>query len=209
VADTGVGIAAENLRYIFEEFSQVDGKLQRGGTGLGLPLSRRLATLMGGDVTVESELGRGSTFRLVLPLRYGQADTEGPGDAGSAQRSILVVDDEEAFRYVIRHIAQDAGYAVMEAADGQAGLRLIQDQRPALVVLDLQMPRMDGFALLDQMGASGARDIPVIICTAQSLNLEQKRSLSAAYAIVPKHDISRDGLTTLIQTVLQQRSDTP
>ncbi|NML16871.1 ATP-binding protein [Azohydromonas caseinilytica] len=208
VEDTGIGIAPEHLDTIFEEFEQVQGALQRGGTGLGLPLSRRLAQLMGGDVTVRSTPGAGSTFELFLPVRYGSFAAP-PAQAEGAMEDapqLVVIDDEEAFRYVIRHIAQDAGLRVLEAADGEAGLALVRDSRPDLVILDLHMPRLDGFAVLRALAADAAlRATPVVVCTSQALTLEHKRALAAAYAIVPKHDVSRDGLTALINNVVNER----
>jgi signal transduction histidine kinase len=209
VEDTGIGIAAEHLQGIFEEFVQVQGALQRGGTGLGLPLSRRLAQLMGGDVTARSTPGAGSTFELFLPLRYGSfaapAALEGTPDAAQ----LVVIDDEEAFRYVIRHIAQDAGLRVLEAGDGESGLALVRQSRPDLVILDLHMPRLDGFEVLQALAADEAlRTLPVVVCTSQALTLDQKRALAAAYAIVPKHEVSRDGLTALITAVVNERRGT-
>ncbi|WP_066333169.1 ATP-binding protein [Azohydromonas lata] len=207
VRDTGIGIAPQHQQYVFEEFKQVEGVLQRGGTGLGLPLSRRLAQLMGGDVTLlESAVGAGSAFELFLPVRYGQfaaTSSQGQGTPDAAQ--LVVIDDEEAFRYVIRHIAQDAGLRVLEAGDGEVGLQLVRDSRPDLVILDLHMPRLDGFGVLQALaGDEHLRATPVVVCTSQSLSLDQKRALAAAYAIVPKHDVSREGLTTLIQDIVSQ-----
>jgi signal transduction histidine kinase/CheY-like chemotaxis protein len=202
VADTGIGIAPESQRLIFEEFTQIDGHLQRGGTGLGLPLSRRLATLMGGDITVTSRPEEGSTFELVLPLRFGQPAAPGAHERPGPRRCVLVVDDEEAFRYVIRHIAHDAGLVVLEAGDGVAGLQLAQQHRPDLVILDLHLPRMDGFTLLARLAESGLAATPVIVCTSQSLTLEHRRALALARAIVPKHDLSRSGLTSLMHGLL-------
>jgi signal transduction histidine kinase len=197
VKDTGIGIAKDDQHTIFEEFAQLPGTLQRGGTGLGLPLSRRLAHLMGGDVTVCSEPGAGSTFELFLPVEFGHSDAPAHNAASNAPQ-LLVVDDEEAFRYVIRHIAQDAGFHVLEAHDGQAGLEMTLAHRPDVVILDLLMPRMDGFAMLDALSHSACSATPVIVCTSQALTFDQKRSLAAAHAIVPKHDVSRDGLTALL-----------
>ena len=199
VEDSGIGISPADQERIFEEFSQVDGRLQRGGTGLGLPLSRRLALLMGGDLTVHSEPCRGSTFELFVPLRFGQ--TAAPGPAGSGPR-LLVVDDEEAFRYVVSHIAGDAGFQVIEAANGEEALARMQERRPDLVVLDLHMPLMDGFAVLASMDSPELADVPVIVCTSQMLQVEQKRTLARAYAIVPKNDISREGLTHLFRSAI-------
>jgi signal transduction histidine kinase len=202
VEDTGIGIAADGLEMIFHEFTQIDGRLQRGGTGLGLPLSRRLAQLMGGDVVARSALDQGSTFELWLPVRFGQKDQ----DPASERLRLLVVDDEEAFRYVIRHIAQDAGYEVIEAVDGEECMRMIEEQKPDLIVLDLQLPAMDGFAVLERMATAGL-SIPVVVCTSQLLSLEQRRALAAAYAIVPKHDLSRDALTALIRSASENSTE--
>jgi signal transduction histidine kinase/CheY-like chemotaxis protein len=206
VHDTGIGIDAEGLATIFQEFSQIDGALQHGGTGLGLPLSRRLAQLMGGDVIARSEPGVGSTFELFLPVQFGSVSVAGrPIDAPA--RQLLVVDDEEAFRYVIRHIAQDAGFDVLEAGDGEAGLALALERRPDVVLLDLQMPHMDGFAMLAALTHAANPMPPVIVCTSKSLTLDQKRSLAAAHAILPKHDVSRDGLTALLNSTLSTRRE--
>jgi signal transduction histidine kinase len=200
VEDTGIGIAPEHQRMIFDEYTQVDTGRQRGGTGLGLPLCRQLAALMGGEVGVDSEPGRGSTFRLALPLRFGEA---APRRDGGPLRRLLLVDDEESFRYVLRHIAEDAGVQVVEAADGAAGLALAREQRPDLVVMDLRMPRMDGFELLGQLRVDAQLSAtPVIVCTSLTLDLEQRRALSSAYAIVPKQDVARDGLAALIASAL-------
>jgi signal transduction histidine kinase/CheY-like chemotaxis protein len=203
VEDTGIGIEPKNVELIFEEFSQVPGRLQKGGTGLGLPLSRKLAGLLGGRISVRSSVGVGSTFELSVPILFGETVTP---SAGSGKKRVLVVDDEDTFRYVIRHIAQDAGYDVLEAPDGEVGTQVAFDQRPDIIVLDLHMPRMDGFTALSRLADSPLRSTPVIVCTSYALSAEQKRSLAAAYAIVPKHEVSRDGLKALMQTVLAEGS---
>ncbi|HIV70140.1 MAG TPA: response regulator [Candidatus Aquabacterium excrementipullorum] len=204
VQDTGIGIAAQDLGLIFEEFSQVDGRLQQGGTGLGLPLTRRLALLMGGEVRATSQSGQGSTFELVLPVRFGQA-LSAPASSPETPRAhrVLVVDDEEAFRYVLRHIAQDAGYGVQEAPDGLSALQSAREQRPDIIFLDLAMPQLDGFGVLERLAQSpDLASIPVVVCTSQLLSIEQKRLLASAHAIVQKQDVSRDGLTALMQAVM-------
>lgn len=206
VEDTGIGIAAEAIEMIFEEFGQVEGRLQRGGTGLGLPLSRRLAMLLGGSLVARSEPGQGSTFTLTIPLRYGQAEVP---EAGSGRRRVLVVDDEEVFRYVIRHVAQDAGLDVLEAENGEVGLAIAFAERPDLIFLDLHMPRVDGFATLAQLGASPLGATPVVVCTSHALTVDQKRALASAYAIVPKQDLSREGLSRLLRQVLDDRPAEP
>lgn len=206
VEDTGIGIEPRHMDVIFEEFSQVPGRLQKGGTGLGLPLSRRLAGLLGGRLLAHSEVGVGSTFELAIPFHAQEAAAPPPKAATPGSKRVLVIDDEETFRYVIRHIAQDAGYEVLEAGDGEIGTQLALDQRPDVIVLDLQMPRMDGFAALARLANSSVSATPVIVCSAHALSSEQKRSLASAYAIVPKSELSRDGLRALMETVLGERT---
>jgi len=206
VEDTGIGIDAAGLAAIFQEFTQIDGVLQHGGTGLGLPLSRRLAQLMGGDVTARSEPSVGSTFELFLPVRFGGNLEEAPHATASGHR-LLVVDDEEAFRYVVRHIAQDAGFEVLEASDGEAGLAIALEHRPDIVILDLQMPQMDGFAMLRELSGAAAKAPPVIVCTSLALSLDEKRSLAGAHAILPKHDVSREGLTALLRSTVAMQGE--
>ena len=208
VEDTGIGIEPKNMEAIFEEFSQIPGRLQKGGTGLGLPLSRRLAGLMSGRVSATSKVGVGSTFELSMPIQFGEVAPAAARPAGTqhGKKRVLVVDDEETFRYVIRHIAQDAGYDVVEAVDGEAGTQLALEQRPDVIVLDLHMPKMDGFTALEKLADSNVRATPVIVCTSYALSAEQKRSLASVYAIVPKHEVSRDGLRALMETVLAEKS---
>ncbi|HUL63713.1 MAG TPA: response regulator [Burkholderiaceae bacterium] len=205
IEDTGIGIEEKNLDVIFEEFSQVPGRLQKGGTGLGLPLSRRLAGLLGGRLSVRSKAGIGSTFELAVPIQFGDAAPPARPSPASKKKRVLVVDDEDTFRYVIRHIAEDAGYEVLEASDGEVGTQLALDQRPYIIVLDLHMPRVDGFTALARLAESNVSATPVIVCTSYALSAEQKRSLASAYAIVPKQDVSRDGLTALMQAVLAEK----
>ncbi|MFN6996487.1 MAG: ATP-binding protein [Aquincola tertiaricarbonis] len=201
VEDTGIGIAASAIDLIFEEFGQVEGRLQRGGTGLGLPLSRRLAMLLGGELSARSEPGVGSTFTLAIPVRYGQAVVP---EGGGGKRRVLVVDDEEVFRYVIRHIAQDAGFDVLEAENGEVGITLALSEEPDMIFLDLHMPKVDGFATLARLADSPLKSTPVIVCTSHALTVDQKRALASAYAIVPKQDLSRDGLSRLMRLVLDE-----
>ena len=311
VADTGIGIAPEHHELIFQEFSQVETPVQRRvkGTGLGLPLCRKLAALLGGTVSVESAPGRGSTFRAVLPPAYAapaslaaswrpepgtipvlvvedDADTvllyakyltdtpyrvlharslreardaivECPPraivldvllgvedawafltelkrradtaaipvlvastveDAGKgfalgadayqmkpldratllvhlhrltgseAVRKVLIVDDEEISRYVLRQSLGKTEHLVLEAASGEDGLRLASEQRPDLVCLDLSMPGMDGSEVLRRLKAEPAtRGIPVVIVTSRALDDATRSALlESAAAIVPK-----------------------
>lgn len=186
VVDTGIGIAPENFERIFDEFSQIDNPTQRRvkGTGLGLALCRRLAELLGGQVLVDSEPHVGSTFTVRLPRVYVSADRQ-PLPPG---RSVLLIDDEEVSRYLIRQLLRGNAFEVMEAENGAGGLAQIQQRRPDLVFLDLTMPGLSGFGVLAQLKQDPTtRDIPVVVVTGQPLNDLQKQELaSSTVAILSK-----------------------
>jgi signal transduction histidine kinase/CheY-like chemotaxis protein len=203
VADSGIGIAPEHHDLIFHEFAQVDGHVQSRmrGSGLGLPLSRRLAELLGGTLTVESALGTGSTFRLELPLEIAAAAvataaSELPATAiatvapGPEQPRILVVDDDLASRYVLKHWLAER-YLVDEAGSGHDGLRLAAT-RPDAIFLDVVMPDLTGFEVMERLKADPAtRAIPVVVYTALVLGVRDLARLGDAVAILRKSTSSR------------------
>ena len=201
VRDTGIGIAAKDHERIFEEFSQVDSGLQKKirGTGLGLPLSRSLAQLIGGDIQLESVLGRGSVFTLTIPGAFRANDEERSGAStnDTSLKRVLVIDDDETFRYVIRHIiANDARHEVIEAADGGDGLRLVREELPDMIVLDLQMPNVDGFTVLQMLADNElGRTVPVIVATSLTVDAELQARLPAGTRLISKSMISRHHVT--------------
>ncbi|HEX3758254.1 MAG TPA: ATP-binding protein [Kofleriaceae bacterium] len=203
VADSGIGIAPEHHELIFREFAQVDGHVQprMRGSGLGLPLSRRLAELLGGRLTVVSELGVGSTFRLELPV---EAELAGASPAAPAPASpviapaaprpgqprVLIVDDDLASRYVLKRWLAGR-YRVDEASTGQDGLRLAAT-RPDAIFLDVVMPDLTGFEVLERLKADPAtRNIPVVVYTALGLGVHDRARLSEAVSILRKSTSSR------------------
>jgi signal transduction histidine kinase/CheY-like chemotaxis protein len=205
VRDTGIGIAPEHQASIFEEFVQVEHRLQgrTKGTGLGLPLSRRLAELLGGEVRLESAPGQGSTFSLVIPMVHGPGAADQPvAVTGEPARSkVLVIDDEEAFRYVLRQLIGGSGYDIIEAADGVDGLRRARDEHPDAIILDLQMPRLDGYAVLDALAADPAtRGIAVAVSTSSVIGPDQRQRLAGARAILPKHSLSRESVASFLRS---------
>ncbi len=174
VRDTGIGMTPEQIARLFEAFSQADAATTRkyGGTGLGLALSRRLCRMMGGDVTVESEAGRGSTFTIRLPTEVSESEPEPVVASVSAEPgaatigTVLVIDDEAAVRDLMQRFLGREGFRVVVAASGEEGLRRARELRPDAITLDVMMPGMDGWAVLSALKADSAlADIPVIMLT--------------------------------------------
>ena len=195
VSDTGIGLAAEDHERIFQEFEQVPGALQSRfkGTGLGLPLSRRLAELLGGALTVESQLGSGSTFRLSIPLDLRPKP--------KASLGILLVDDEEAFRYALKQMV-GADHQVREADDGVEALARLQDQAPDVVFLDLNMPRLNGYGVLERIAADPAlAHLTVIVSTSAMLSERDRERLTRADYILTKDQLSRETVMALLAAV--------
>jgi signal transduction histidine kinase/CheY-like chemotaxis protein len=148
VSDTGVGIPAGQQERVFEEFYQVPG-VRRGGTGLGLPYARRLADLLGGDLTLTSEPGAGTTVVLSLPA----------GDPSVG--TVVLADDDASFRQVLKGMLTGIADRVVEATDGAQALALVADEHADLVLTDLRMPGLDGNALLERLPAA----LPAIVIT--------------------------------------------
>jgi len=192
VADTGIGIPSDQLDYIFQEFAQVETPLQHRfkGTGLGLPLSRGLAELLGGRVRVESRVGAGSTFYAEIPLTYTGEQADPAEVRGNAE--ILTIDDEEVSRYLIRQCL-GASHVILEAADGRTGIALAKKHHPRAILLDLRMPDMNGFEVLRKLKADPAtRGIRVLILTSKTLTPDERAQLtSQADAILSKEVLSQ------------------
>jgi signal transduction histidine kinase/CheY-like chemotaxis protein len=201
VRDTGIGIAPEDQSRIFEEFSQVDTRLQKKskGTGLGLPLSRSLADLIGGTIRVESVLGQGSVFTLAIPAALAGA-TAAPSVELSRKR-VLVIDDDDTFRYILRQIiANEPRYEVLEASNGGDGLRLAKDERRDVIILDLQMPHVDGFTVLQELNADRCTSIiPVVVSTSHAVNAELKARLPVGTRLISTNLISRENVSLFLR----------
>jgi CheY-like chemotaxis protein len=331
VRDQGIGVSPENLSLIFEEFHQVDGPQQRRhkGTGLGLPLSKKLAELLGGSVRVESEVGAGSTFSVEVPIRYAgpqevllfeeisnrpdpsripvlvvednkemifvyEKYLKGTGfqpiparSLADARRALdtfrpaailldvllehesswmllqklkseaatkdipvivvttvdnrnkalslgadhfavkpierewllarlkeltphlpreraLVIDDDEASRYVLKTLLAETRYVVLEASNGPDGLRIAEAERPDIIFIDLVMPGMGGLEVLDRLAlASATRDIPTVINTSKSLSVEEReRIMTRAVGILSKDRSSHEASVAALKQLL-------
>ncbi|GAA1754034.1 ATP-binding protein [Nonomuraea bangladeshensis] len=197
VADTGIGIPAEHLERVFEEFYQVPGPAQTRakGTGLGLAYARRLAQAMGGTLTLASTPGKGTTAVLRLPYESH--------DVPVAQR-ILVADDDENFRAGVRRMLTGFAAHIDEAPDGAAALAAMAAAPPDLALLDLLMPGLDGTAVLQRMADDERlRNVPVIIVTLAQTHRRPER----AEAVLGKQGLRRDVLLNAIRQALGSRDE--
>jgi signal transduction histidine kinase/CheY-like chemotaxis protein len=203
VRDTGIGIAPEDQDKIFEEFAQVETRLQKKvkGTGLGLPLSLSLAHLLGGDLTVESVLGQGSVFTLSIPMTLGDPSRVVRSAEGAKVKRVLLIDDDETFRYVMRQIiTSDPRYEYVDAAGGEEGLQIARDQRPEVVILDLQMPTVNGFTVLQELAVDQRTStIPVIVSTSMTIDAELKARLPSGTRVISKNMISRENISIFLR----------
>ena len=169
VTDSGVGIPQEEHDAIFEEFRQGETEAHQGhgGTGLGLAIVRKLVLLLGGTVTVQSSAGEGATFSVNLPRELAPespALPAAPADRADTDRRVLVVDDDESTRRLLRFELEPYGLRVLEAEDGRSALAIAREQKPGAIILDVVMPRVDGWSTLRALKASPeTRDIPVLV----------------------------------------------
>jgi CheY-like chemotaxis protein len=181
VRDTGVGISAKDATRIFAPFEQAThGQKQESGVGLGLAITRELARLMGGDVEVDSQPGRGSQFRFRVTLPVVPARQAIPAQADSvvgylgSSRSILVVDDQEENRRLLQQLLEPLGFGVILAAGGREAVASAQANRPDLIVMDLRMPGMDGVEAARAIRAApGLEKIFIVAASASSADLDR------------------------------------
>ncbi len=222
VRDSGIGIAPENQKHIFDGFSQAEASTTRrfGGTGLGLSISRKLVVLMGGDLGLQSELGKGSTFwfQISLPISHeapGEASELAPPRLGTELR-VLLVDDNPMARDILAAMARSLGWRVDAVCSGQEALALLQTpltttgQSPyQVLLLDWQMPGMDGWETLQYLRAlRPAPDLAVVMVTAYHRDLLNQRSaeeqaLLQGFLVKPVTD------TMLFDAVSQALADLP
>ena len=177
VVDTGIGMSSEQAAKLFKEFSQADASTTRryGGTGLGLALSRRFCQMMGGDISVESEVEQGSTFTVKLPARVIETSSA-PGvvpaivsktiTSPDGVNLVLVIDDDPATRELMGRFLLKEGFQVVAAPNGELGLKLARELHPIAITLDVMMSGMDGWSVLTALKADPKlSDIPVIMLT--------------------------------------------
>ncbi|MDL2254635.1 response regulator, partial [Ruminococcaceae bacterium OttesenSCG-928-I18] len=193
VKDTGIGVSKEKIPSLFAEFEQVDRSTSRqyGGTGLGLPISRSLARMMGGDIEVDSKVGTGSCFTLTILMREGSLNMLEPIPVeveeiayNFAGRRALLVEDIDINREIVKAMLDEYGLDIVEAENGQVALDLFgkDPQRFDIIFMDIQMPVMDGYLATEQIRSlldSKAKEIPIIAMTANAFAEDIQQCLAA------------------------------
>ncbi|WP_236849423.1 HAMP domain-containing protein, partial [Chlorogloeopsis fritschii] len=238
VRDTGIGIAPEKQKIIFEAFQQADGTTSRkyGGTGLGLSISREITYLLGGEIKLISSLGEGSTFTLYLPQPGGQEDkgTTRQGDTGKQEdmgnislsasprlmlsasssptpliddrdniaegdRVLLIVEDDVKFARILLEMAREHEFKGIVAQSGSAGLALAEEYQPAAIILDIRLPGMDGWTVLDRLKHDpNTRHIPVHIMTVEEGRQRSLQQGAIAYLQKPiSSEVLQQALTKI------------
>ena len=230
VSDNGCGIPPEKAAQIFESFVQADGSTTRkyGGSGLGLPISRKLARMMGGDITVASELNKGSIFTLTLEsqvvtrerhLSFPQSTSD--NDLGSTKKvlpdgsrvapCVLVVDDNSINRRVARSFLEQNDYEVHEACDGLQALMRLGNEVFDLVLMDINMPELDGQRALDRLRASDGPNalVPVIALTADSMRGDREKYIARGFNGYVSKPIDQRSILTVIESCLAAAQPNP
>jgi signal transduction histidine kinase/ActR/RegA family two-component response regulator len=212
VSDTGIGMTNEQVSRLFREFTQADPSTTRkyGGTGLGLVISRTFCRLMGGDIKVASEPGKGSTFRIELPLRQADAVDVEPSPPATSEVSrgvdgnpvVLVVDDDPAMRELASRSLTRSGYQIVTASGGRQALEIARTVKPTAITLDLVLPDMSGWQVLTELkGDPETSGIPVIMLSV----LDAKRTglgLGASEYLTKPIDLTQ--LTDVLHRVVSE-----
>ena len=232
VTDTGIGLSKEQMASLFQSFQQADSSTTRkyGGTGLGLAISKKLAGLMGGDVGVQSSLGQGSTFWFTVRMGIGKASESslvplptlpGHGDAGAATvpaaplaavrgARVLLVEDNDINQRVATEILEDAGFVVDVADNGLVAVDRVRVGHYDLVLMDMQMPVMDGLAATLEIRKLGGRvegghRLPIVAMTANAMPSDRQRCMDAGMDDFLTKPIEPDDMCAVVARWIQSR----
>jgi len=213
VHDTGIGIPEDRIASLFEEFVQADGSTTRrfGGSGLGLTIARELVTLMDGTMEVHSRVGEGSTFAFSVPLEARSAPAQMLASAAQTRAipeaisgRVLVVEDQAVNRAVVVRLLEKLGCSVDSAENGREALAAVAKQEYDLVLMDCQMPEMDGFEATAQIrrNEGSRRRVPIVAFTASALAGDRERCLAAGMDDYLTKPVRRAQLESLVRRVL-------
>ncbi len=209
VSDTGIGISPEQLERIFEPFQQAGGHISRsyGGTGLGLSICKELVDLLGGELRVESESGLGSRFTFTFQAPV-VVEKQPPAAVKQSGLRFLVVDDGPINRKLVRSIVEDWGHTAVTCADGAEALRIVGEERFDLVLLDLQMPEVDGFEVARIMRQKGDRT-PIVALTGNALSQDRRKCREAGMDAHVSKPIDERRLEAAVRQVLPNPGGDP
>ncbi|NJD02440.1 MAG: response regulator [Ruminiclostridium sp.] len=210
VSDTGIGIPEEEQELIFLDYIQVNNAIQKhvSGTGLGLPLSKKLAKLLNGSISLQSKLNAGSVFSITIPVIYNEnnncyfecGNTSCHDKSEIRRNKILVIDDDKSIHYLLQKTICCKDRSILEAINGSIGICYAIDEKPAIIILDLSMPELSGFEVLERLKSNSfTKDIPVIIMTSGIVEEYQYEKMKdKIIALFYKKDLScKEGIKKL------------
>jgi CheY-like chemotaxis protein/HPt (histidine-containing phosphotransfer) domain-containing protein/two-component sensor histidine kinase len=213
VSDTGIGISADKIETVFDSFRQADGSTTRkyGGTGLGLAISKQLVSMMGGKIWVDSELEKGSTFHFTARFQLSQGEATEvlhtkslPIQKAPRQLSILIVEDNPVNQKVAETMLEKRGHRVFVASNGREALETLDKEHIDVILMDVQMPEMDGFEatelIRDREKGNGGH-IPIVAMTAHAMKGDRERCLAAGMDSYISKPIRAEQLFTVIQNL--------
>ena len=217
VSDTGIGMTQEQMDKIFDDFTQAEAETTAkfGGTGLGLSITKQLVEMMGGELSVGSEEGVGSTFSIKVPREVRQPEetvsaepdllSAGDDEMNHANLTLLVIDDDPLAHDLVKRKLRADAYNIVSALDGADGLIKARDQRPDLILLDILMPGKDGWTVLAELRADpDLSDIPIIVIS--MLDDDQSATALGASAYMTK-PVDRDRLVNNIQDIFGEATE--
>ena len=226
IKDTGIGIEESNLQHIFDEFRQADGSTSRryGGSGLGLAIAKKYTHLLGGTINVISEFHKGSEFIVTLPLQYSAENLSKEDQLttdisktiqpflpkisnNKTSKTILLVEDSEPAIVQIKDFLEDSGFNIIVARNGIEALDIIEYTIPDAMILDLMMPDVDGFSVLETVrNIDASAHIPVLILTAKHITKEDLRNLKRnnIHQLIQKGDVKRNELLNAVNSMVYQ-----
>ena len=212
VSDTGIGMSEDQMNKVFDDFTQAEAETTAkfGGTGLGLSITRQLVEMMGGEVTVTSVVGEGSTFSIRVPSTVPDSD-EPESSEGSAKldtppegegKVVLIIDDEPSAHDILKRKLAGSAYQLVSAMDGNQGLALAREVKPDLILLDILMPDKDGWTVLGELKAlDETRDIPIIVV---SMMDDDHSAVSLGADAFMTKPVDRDQLIVKIESIFGQ-----
>jgi PAS domain S-box-containing protein len=218
VTDTGIGMPAEQIDRLFDSFSQLDNSRTRkyGGSGLGLAISKALVELMGGEIMAKSEEGKGSTFRVSLPLAETEGQELAAGESTEVKEElsvqpearILLAEDDPIVRHLVELLLRQRRWEVVTAENGEQALELWRSENFDLVLMDIQMPLMDGLTAtrkIREQEGEGPRT-PIVALTAFARQEDRERCLEAGMDAYASKPVDRDALYRTIENLLPKRT---